>query len=245
MSQGVLVVGTDTEVGKTIVCAALVSTLRKQGLDCGYVKPLASGCLPSEHGPMSPDAALVKRLARLPGPAASLTPVCLGPALAPLPAARLQGVEIDLAQVAESCRQAMETHAFTVVEGVGGLLVPITPNTTLLDLARMLDLPVLVVGRAGLGTINHTLLTIEALRNSGLAVLGFVFSAVDPQTGDDPSMADNPSLVTEFSGAPHLGTLPHLGPEENLTAEAVIHAARENLDLELLFPEVYRSDNGQ
>ena len=235
MSRGVLVVGTDTDVGKTIVCAGLTLSLRKTGLAAGYLKPLASDCHPTPEGPLSPDVALVHRLAGLPELPTELNPICLSAPLAPLAAARREGIELSLGQALDACRTFMERHSFSVIEGVGGLLVPIAPGATLLELAQGLGLPVLVVGRAGLGTINHTLLTIEALRQGGPKVLGFVFSASEPEAGSDPSTKDNPALVTEFSGAPHLGTLPYLGPEDQITPPALYNAVQDNLDLRPLY----------
>ncbi|MEW5911762.1 MAG: dethiobiotin synthase [Thermodesulfobacteriota bacterium] len=236
MSAGLLVVGTDTGVGKTLVCAGLTLALRRAGVEAGYLKPVASGCLPTPAGPASPDAMLVARLAGLSEEPAALNPVCLAAPLAPLAAARAEGAAVDLPAVLAACQEFMATRAFTVVEGVGGLLVPLAPGATLLDLAAGLGLPALVVGRPGLGTVNHTLLTIDALRGRGLAVPGFVFSAAAPLPGDDPSLANNPALVSEFCGAAFLGALPYLGPEEQLDAEALHQAVQRHLDLSLLPP---------
>jgi dethiobiotin synthetase len=228
---GVVVIGTDTGVGKTILSAALVLALRRAGIQAGYFKPLASDCSPTPDGPLSPDVALVHRLARLPEPAVSLNPVCLAAPLSPLAAARAEGVELSLETSLAACREFLAAHAYSVIEGVGGLLVPIAPGATFLELAQALGLPVVVAARPGLGTINHTLLTIQALRARGLSVAGFAFSASAPLPGDDPSVAGNHALIQEFSGAPYLGSLPYLGPEEELSAEALAAAAGEHLDL--------------
>ncbi len=232
--RGVLVIGTDTDVGKTVLSAALVLALRSLGVEAGYLKPLATDCAHTPEGPVSPDVALVHRLAGLPEPAVSLNPVCLDAPLAPLAAARLQGVDLDLATPLTACGEFLASHAYSVIEGVGGLLVPIAPGITFLELALALALPVLVAARPGLGTINHTLLTIDALRARGLTVRGFAFSANSPLPGDDPSQASNHEMIVEFSGAPFMGALPYLGPQEELTAEALTRAALDNLDLSLL-----------
>jgi len=231
-----MVIGTDTDAGKTVLSAALVLALRSLGMEAGYLKPLATDCAATPDGPVSPDVALVHRLAGLPEPAASLNPVCLDAPLAPLAAARLQGVELDLAAPLAACRAFLAAHAYSVIEGVGGLLVPIAPGATFLELAESLGLPVLVAARPGLGTINHTLLTIQALRSRNLTVCGFAFSAGSLQPSDDPSLATNHELIVEFSGTPFMGTLPYLGPAEALSAQALTTAALENLDLSLLPP---------
>jgi len=232
--RGVLVIGTDTDVGKTVLSAALVLGLRDAGIPAGYLKPLASECAPTPDGPVSPDVALVHGLAGLPEAPASLNPVCLDAPLAPLAAARLQGVDLDLATPLAACGEFLATHDYSVIEGVGGLLVPIAPGITFLELSQALALPVLVAARPGLGTINHTLLTIQALRSRGLKVCGFAFSAGSPLPEDDPSLASNHEMIVEFSGAPFLGALPYLGPQEELTTEALTRAALDNLDLTLL-----------
>ncbi|MCF8033531.1 MAG: dethiobiotin synthase [Desulfarculaceae bacterium] len=234
--RGVMVIGTDTEVGKTMISAALVLGLKAAGVKVGYLKPLASDCAPTPDGPLSPDVALVHRLAGLPEPAVSLNPVCLAAPLSPLAAARAEGVELDLAAPLASCRAFLAAHDYSVIEGVGGLLVPIAPGMTFLELAEALGLPVVVAARPLLGTINHTLLTIEALRRREVPVVGFAFSAGAPLPEDDPSVAGNHALIAEFSGAPYLGTLPHLGLAEAITAEALTQAATQNLDLSLLPP---------
>jgi len=236
--RGVLVIGTDTDVGKTVLSAALVLALRSVGVGAGYLKPLATDCAATSGGRLSPDVALVHRLAGLPEEPVSLNPVCLTAPLAPLAAARAEGVEMDLATPLAACRDFLAAHDYGIIEGVGGLLVPIAPEVTFLELAEALALPVVVAARPGLGTINHTLLTIQALRSRGLSVCGFAFSATSPQLGDDPSLATNHELIAEFSGAPFMGALPYLGGEADLSAPVLTRAAMSHLDLSLLPPAV-------
>lgn len=229
--KGVVVIGTDTDAGKTMVSAALVMGLRDAGVATGYLKPLASDCAVTPEGLLSPDVALVHRLAGLTEPLASLNPVCLRAPLSPLAAAREEGVELVLAASAASCREFLAGQEFGVIEGVGGLLVPIAPGATFLDLAVDLGLPVVVAARPGLGTINHSLLTLEALKGAGLAVLGFVFSHTHPADPGDPSIKDNHALIVEYSGTPFLGALPYLGPPDELSGPALLESVRQNLDL--------------
>lgn len=213
--RGLFVVGTDTGVGKTIVCAALMRAAREKGLGPRYLKPLATGGELAGDTLVSPDARLVAELCGLDEPIAALTVVCLREPLAPLAAARKENVCLDLDEILAATRARLAPAPFAVVEGIGGLMVPIAPGATVLDLGRGLGLPVLVVGRPGLGTINHTTLTIRALQAAGLPVAGFVFSAAD-NGALDPSVIDNPGLVEELTGATFLGSLPFVQP---LTAE--------------------------
>ncbi|BEQ14385.1 dethiobiotin synthase [Desulfoferula mesophila] len=229
--KGVVVVGTDTDAGKTMVSAALVAGLRQAGVPAGYLKPLASECAMGPGGPMSPDVALLHRLVGLEEPLSSLNPVCLRAPLSPLAAAREEGVELSLAASVAACREFLAGQEFGVIEGVGGLLVPIAPGATFRELAVELGLPVVVAARPGLGTINHTLLTIQALRQADLNVLGFVFSFTQPADPGDPSIKENHALIHEYSGTPFMGALPYLGPREQISRLALHQAVRENLDM--------------
>ena len=230
--KGVVIVGTDTDAGKTIVSAALVAGLRDAGIPAGYLKPLASECAPGPEGqPVSPDVLLLDRLVGLKEPLYTLNPVCLRAPLSPLAAARKEGVELSLAASAAACRKFLAGQEFGVIEGVGGLLVPIAPGATFRDLAVELGLPVVVAARPGLGTINHTLLTLEALKGAGVPVVGFIFSHTQPADPGDPSVKENHALILEYSGTPFLGALPYLGPRDQLAGEALRQAVRENLDM--------------
>ncbi|MCB2187024.1 MAG: dethiobiotin synthase [Deltaproteobacteria bacterium] len=233
MARGVFVTGTDTEVGKTVVSAALVLALRDEGVDAGYLKPVASGGVELGGRLISPDALTVARLTGLPDPLDQLSPYCLKHPLAPLVAGRLEGWKTPISQVLKVTHQAMTSHDFTVVEGVGGVMVPVTSRHILLDLIVDLGFPVIIVGRPGLGTINLTLLTIHAVRDRGVKVLGFIFSGPDPNLPEDPAITHNPGIITEFSGIPYLGNLPWRtqAGEEELSGPDLSRAAREHLDL--------------
>jgi len=201
--RGLFVTATDTGVGKTEVACALVSGARAAGLDVGAMKPAQSGLAPGE-------ASDAERLQEAAGGADPLELVCpyqFEPPLAPGVAARLAGVEISLPRLVETARTLASRHAALVVEGAGGLLVPLTPSQTYADLAVALGLPVLVVARAGLGTVNHAALTIEALRARGLALAGVVLNRTGP--GDDASVPHNAAEIERLTGARVLATLPY------------------------------------
>jgi dethiobiotin synthetase len=203
--RGLFVTGTDTGVGKTEVACALVSGARAAGLDVGAMKPAESGLAPGQPG----DAERLRQAAGGGDPIELVCPYRFGPPLAPAVAARLAGVEISLPRILEAARTLAARHAALVVEGAGGLLVPLTASQTYADLAVALGLPVLVVARAGLGTVNHTALTLEALRARGLSVRGVILNRSGPE-GDDPSVAHNAAEIERLTGAPVLDTLPHL-----------------------------------
>jgi dethiobiotin synthetase len=208
-ARGVFVTGTDTDVGKTAVAGGLTAALRRRGVRAGYFKPIQSGC-PEAGGRLVPtDAAWVKELAGLPEPLEILTPTTLALPLAPAVAAAEAGVEIDLEAVAAAYRELAGTYEFLVAEGAGGLYVPLSGKEFLVvDLARWLGLPLVVVARAGLGTINHSVLTVKAALAEGLEVLGTVLNRYPEQ----PNLAarTNPGVIEALSGRPILGKTPEV-----------------------------------
>lgn len=230
MSRGLLIIGTDTEVGKTVLSAALVAALRARGLDAGYLKPLGTEGRAVDGTLVNPDALWVARVAGLDDDPRLLNPFCLREPLSPLAAARVEGGGPAWDQVLKRSRSLLGRRDFVVVEGVGGLLVPICDGRSFLDLAAGLGLPVLVAARGGLGTINHTLLTIEALRGRDVALAGFAFCG--PEPAQSPDAARNSTLTTEFSGARFLGALPWLeGLDGDGPGPRLARAAEEHLDL--------------
>lgn len=205
VGRGLAVTGTDTGVGKTLVSAALCVTLRAAGADVTYVKPAQSGTADGDD-----DARDVLALAGVPtavGPA-------LGEPLAPSVAARRAGREVtgpDLAAVVTAAL-AGAPDVVPVVEGAGGILVELgTDGTTLVDLVREFDLGVVVVARPGLGTLNHTALTLEALASRGLRTVGVVVSGFPP----DPDLATRTNLaeldrLADARGTALVGVVPLL-----------------------------------
>jgi len=200
--RGLFVTGTDTGVGKTEVACAIVSGARAAGLDVGAMKPAQSGVEPG----VPTDADRLHAAAGGADPMDLVCPYAFGPPLAPGVAARLAGVEISLARIVDAARALSARHAALVVEGAGGLLVPLGPRESYADLAVALGLPVLVVARAGLGTVNHTALTVEALRARGLVIAGVVLNRTAAE--DDASVPHNAAEIERLSGARVLASLP-------------------------------------
>ena len=215
--RGLFVTGTDTGVGKTEVSCAVISSARAAGLDVGAMKPAESGAADGEPG----DASRLARAAGGGDPAELVCPYRFGPPLAPAVAARLAGVEISLARLVDAARTLSSRHAALLVEGAGGLLVPLTPSATYADLAVALGLPVLLVARAGLGTVNHTALTVEALRARGLAIAGIVLNRTAAE--DDPSVPHNAAEIARLTGLTPLVTLPFV--RDIAGREAILRSA--------------------
>ena len=190
--RGFFVTATDTGVGKTFVTAALAAAFRARGRDVAVFKPVQSGATAEDP---SGDAVLL---------GADCVYAFSAP-LAPLVAARAEGRTIELEPILARAGELAREHELLLVEGAGGLLVPLADDLDLADLAAALGLPLIIVARAGLGTVNHTLLTIEAARTRGLDVAGVVLNGKS-----DESTAENAALIEERSGVRVLAQVPRL-----------------------------------
>ncbi len=170
--EGAFVTGTGTEVGKTVVAAAIAHTLAAAGKRVAVFKPVVTGL----DDPGEPDHELLRRAAGSSQSDEQITPYRYGPPASPHLAAKLAGEEIDPERLRVGARSAAAGADALVCEGVGGLLVPLSPSYFVRDLALDLALPLVVVASPGLGTINHTLLTLAVARSAGLAVAAVVLT---------------------------------------------------------------------
>jgi dethiobiotin synthetase len=228
--NGLFVTATDTGVGKTVVTAGLALALAGRGIDVAVAKPLQSGNLAADP---EGDAMRLKRLAGLEDEVEEMVAYAFPEPLAPLVAARHAGVEVSPEAVVEHVRALAARHELILVEGAGGLAAPLAEAWTVAELALELELPLLVVARPGLGTVNHTVLTVSAARSAGLAVAGVVLNGAGPET--DRSVETNAELIESFARVPVLGVTPWLAGE--LTAERLRGMILEHVDVEALeFP---------
>ena len=217
---GVFITGTDTGVGKTFVARGIASALRDRGRRVGVMKPIETGC--GGGTTWRPADALALRAAA--GSTLPLDRVCpyrLDAPLAPDVAARLENVRIDPVAIVAAFRAIAQEHDVTLVEGAGGLLVPIRERYTMADLAGDLGLPLLVVVDSKLGAINHTLLTIEAAAARGLAVRGYVLNHA---SAADEAAATNASVLERCTATPCLGTI-RWAPSAERDPGAVVETA--------------------
>lgn len=211
--RGIFVTGTDTGVGKTIVAATLARLLRINGVKVGVMKPVTSGCRVVAGKPVSDDAMLLSQAAGT-GLSEDVAPYCLREALAPAEAAKIDGIRIDFSAIKEAFVRLASSYDYVIVEGAGGLMVPLSGGLLVADLARQLELPLLVVARPGLGTINHTVLTCFAAQQMGLQVAGVIINGMPEQPGLAEKSA--PHQIGSLCGAPVLGIWPQRDEDDEM-----------------------------
>lgn len=208
MGTGIFITGTDTGVGKTLVACGLAALLRESGYKVGAMKPAETGCEEKDGRLFPQDAYYLKEASGSAEPLDRICPYRLRAPLAPSVAAEREGVKIDIDQIVRLYSEINSAHDITLVEGAGGLLVPILPHYTYADLAKLLKLPVLVVAANRLGAINHLLLTLEHASGRGLRVLGYVLN----QVASESSLAaeTNREAILSLTAVPCIGEIPYI-----------------------------------
>ncbi|HEU4341650.1 MAG TPA: dethiobiotin synthase [Candidatus Binatia bacterium] len=216
MARGIFITGTDTGVGKTFVACGLAFLLRDAGYRLGVMKPAETGC-PERDGKLMPEDAI--RLKEASGCAEPLEKICpyrLPEPLAPSIAAERARVRIDVDHLIAVYDDISSKHDVTLVEGAGGLMVPLLPSYTYADLAGVLKLPIVVVAANRLGAINHLLLTLEHASCKGLRVLGYVLNQMESVSS--LAAETNRQALFTITSVPCLGEIPYLELDQsNLT----------------------------
>lgn len=206
-----LITGTDTDVGKTVITTAIASYLASTGKTVAVYKPVQSGAIQNGNKLIAPDLDFVQKIA--PNIVVKNTYSFLPP-VAPSLAASMAKVKIDIDKIKNDYIELTKNYDHVLLEGAGGLLCPIFDNYTFRDLTKELNLPILIVARPDLGTINHTLLTIEVANNSNIEVLGVVISKYPDET-NDISIKTAPKMIEELSGKEIIGIMPNIKNIEN------------------------------
>lgn len=207
MSIGFFVTGTDTGIGKTTVSCALLQAFAAQGRTVASMKPVAAG---RENGVWQ-DVEHLKAASNISLPQSLINPYAFEEPIAPHIAAQQAGVEIDPQVIQQACQSLMAAADVTIVEGVGGFKVPLSVSGITGqrydtgDLAKLLDLPVILVAGIRLGWLNHTLLTAQAVQSAGLTLAGWVANTIDPVM---LQLEANIQTLTEWLDCPPLGVLP-------------------------------------
>ena len=205
--NGLFITGTDTGVGKTLVAGGIASVLRQQGLKVGVFKPIASGCR-DEGVLISDDTEFLAICADADYSLSVISPVTYKTPAAPVTCVQIEGRAIDYEAIVTAYKYLCDNTDVVIVEGIGGAMVPIDAEHTVLDLAVEFNLPTVIIARPNLGTINHSLLTIAAVRNAGLPVAGLVISGYNAFEADIAEET-SPDVICGFSHTNLLSIVPY------------------------------------
>lgn len=203
--SGLFIAGTGTGVGKTLVAQALIQRGVAAGKRAAAMKPVSAGCTQTPEGWLNDDVALLRAASNVTLPLALMNPYAFEPPIAPHIAAQQAGIEIDLARIESAYREVASQSDEVIVEGVGGLLVPLNANQTAADMMLRLNLPVILVVGMRLGCLNHALLTVEAMARRGIQLEAWVANQIDPTMREFEA---NLASLKERISAPLLCVLP-------------------------------------
>lgn len=230
MSKGFFITGTDTGVGKTIISGAIIKAFSFFGIKACGMKPVESGCSREGEVLMPYDGMFLKQIAHMEEQITLITPCCFESPLAPLSASEIERTDINITKIKKAFNKLSKNYESVVVEGIGGLLAPIRKDYYLIDLAKEFRLPLIVVTRPGLGTINHTMLTVNYALKEGMEVAGVIINYCQPP---ENTLAEktNPELLSRICPVPVIGIFPYL---KSMEEETIEKTALKNLNLDVL-----------
>jgi dethiobiotin synthetase len=227
--HGFFITGTDTGVGKTLIAGAIARALSLQGRRVGVMKPFESGCRRDGDTVVPADALFLRNMAGSQDDLALICPYAFERPLAPGIAAHMEHVPINLEKVQKTFNQMSAQYDIMLVEGAGGLMVPVSEEHLIIDVIGLLKLPLIIVARTTLGTINHTLLTVREAHRAGIRVCGIILNKVSPE--QDEAEDTNPEVIRKFSNVPLLGQLPYIPEATRADPEFLSSLVRSTIDL--------------
>ena len=228
----IFVTGTDTDVGKTVITAGLAAVMQSLGYEISVYKPFQSGAIEGNKQLISPDLSFVKQIDN--NIKTKYSYIMKAPTT-PSVAAELEGIVIDKKKVLKDFGELKQTSDIVITEGAGGLMVPVNNEMLMCDIVKMLNLPVVIVARSTLGTINHTLMTVKMAQSMGINVLGVIINRYPLNTKDE-AIKTAPSLIRKFSGVKLFGIIPDISSiSDGCGAEFLIDSIINNLNLEEVF----------
>jgi dethiobiotin synthetase len=227
---GIFITGTDTNVGKTMIAAALAWLMRRKGIDVGVMKPFATAQKIFSKRYKSTDAAILAEAAKVHDSDQEINPFFYAMPAAPVVAARIVNQTTpSMAASIKVFHKLASKHDFMIVEGVGGIMVPLTSEEYVADLARALNLPTIIVARSKIGTLNHTLLTIKICRDYGLSIQGIIINGMPQRPGIvEKNLA---SVIQELSDVPVLCVIPRI---KNVTYENIGSSIKKDVNIDLI-----------
>lgn len=220
------ITGTDTGIGKTTITAAVAAAIRKRGIDVGVMKPIATG-IPRGSGIKSEDAALLMEAAKVNDDEMTVNPVFLPLAISPFDASRILSLKIDMGQVLEKFQHLQRSHQMVLVEGIGGLMTPIMRDYFVADMVKMMGLEAILVTRSKLGTLNHTIMTVEMCRKYRIPMKGLVINFFDEKGG--PEEVSCSSTLHEITGLPILGMVPLIKGSQDL--DGIVDVVEKSMNI--------------
>ncbi|MCM0758395.1 dethiobiotin synthase [Sporomusa sphaeroides DSM 2875] len=237
MQKGLFITATDTGVGKTVISGAIAAALKRRGINVGVVKPVASGGRVNTSGqPVSEDVTFLMAAAGMAEERRQeVNPVCLAAALTPAVAAAECGMTIDVTKLITACRAMLHQSELTVVEGVGGMAAPVWKDYLVADMMLELKLPVILVVKPNLGTINHTVLAAEYARQRSIPLAGIIVNCWD-EAAATVLERSNLAYIKLLTGLPVLGKFPSLAgiPSGQASMVTLGKAAEQHLAIDHL-----------
>jgi len=227
----IFVTGTDTDIGKTFITAGLAATMQSLGYSTCVYKPVQCGTPEKIGFRQSPDLAFVKNVDPY---VKTYSSYLLKEPATPAIAAELENITIDKDVIKKDFQNLSQDYDCTIVEGSGGIMVPIAPNFLILDMIKMLNLPIVIVIRPDLGTVNHTLLTINQAISSGINVRGVIINNF-PEHTKNIAIKTTPRLIEEYSDAKILGIVKHFNNVQKLNPNDLITNILNGIDIESVF----------
>jgi dethiobiotin synthetase len=221
MAKGFFVTATDTSTGKTIISAALIRAMRYMGHKAAAMKPIETGCVKRDNVLLPSDGIFLKNVSGMDENINTITPCTYEKPLSPLAASKIEDKEVDLPGIMQAYNDLSGRYDVIIVEGIGGLSVPISRDYFVSDLAMEMELPLIIVVRPTLGTINHTLLTIHYAVTKGLDIAGIIINySSEPE--NDIAEETNKKTLKSVTEVPIIGTFPYLNDFEEETLDREI-----------------------
>lgn len=238
MGRGIFITGTDTGIGKTVVTCGLAALLKSLGYRVGVMKPAETSCEERDGRLFPRDAFYLKQASGCEEPLERICPYRLREPLAPSMAASREQIKIDISLLSKTYNEISSTHDITLVEGAGGLFVPLLPSYTYADLAKLWKLSLLVVAPNRLGVLNHLLLTLEHASCHGLSVSGYIFDRLE--SGTSLAAETNAEALRFLTAVPCLGEIPYIKDLE-LKDFSLAGLFEERVNLQPLEPVLERT----
>lgn len=221
--------GTDTGVGKTTITAALAVCIKKLGIDVGVMKPVATG-IPQKSGFKSADVSLLYHASKVNDPEDMVNPIFMPLPASPYDASKALELDFNKKIIFEKFDKLKNTHEMLLVEGIGGIMTPISRDYFVADMIKGMGLETIIVTRSTLGTLNHTMMTVKTCRDYEIPIKGIIINNYDENGGI--AEKNSPSTIYEITNIPILGILPFVKNYQNL--EMMVSQVEKNIDLRYL-----------